>query len=155
MEYGTTVMQKTLFQKSGEDIELSLQEMNDKALQKRMTNALKKRKKKEKYHQKLNSILLRKHFDRLKTFSKNKSRQEKLISNMSLCMMDDIQKNCTEESLKAPTEDENLLLPFCTDLINEDSLKEWEIIFHSEYQDIPLPQQTNIGFPRIWWTKCV
>lgn len=155
MESGMSGNENTFHQNTGEEIELSLHEIKDKALQKRMINAMKKKKRREKYHQKLNLILLRKHFDKFKTFSRNKAIQEKLTSQMSLSMIEEVQEKCTTDlsELITSKRDEPHMLSSISELVSEDPLKEWEIILQSEYANIPLPQ-SNINFSRIWWTKC-
>ena len=156
MEFGMSGTENTfLDQNNEEEIELSLHEIKDKALQRRMVNAMKKKKRREKYHQKLNLLLLRKHFDKLRTFSTNKAIQEKLTSQMSLSMIEEVQEKCTNDLSKSitSTRDESHIFPSITELVSEDPLKEWEIILQSEYANIPLPQ-SNVSFPRIWWTKC-
>lgn len=145
-----------LHQNTGEEIELSLHEIKDKAFQKRIVNAMKKKKRREKYYQKLNLLLLRKHFDKLKTFSTNKAIREKLTSQMSLSMIEEVQEKFTNDLSKSitSTRDDSHIFSSITELVSEDHLKEWEIILQYEYTNIPLPQ-SNISFPRIWWTKCV
>ena len=145
-----------LFENTGKEIELSLHEMKDKTMQKRIMNAMKKKKKREKYNEKLHLLLLRKHFDKLKTFSMNKAIQKKLILQMSLSMIEDVQEKCMTDlsnSVTSTRDDVNIFPPI-NELSYEDPLKEWEIISQSEYQNVFLPQ-SNISFSRMWWTKCV
>ena len=143
-----------LFENTGEEIELLLHERKDKAMQKRTLNAMKRKNKREKYYQKLHLTLLRKHFDKLKTFSINKALQEKLTLQMSLSMIEEVQEKCFTDLSKSitSTRDKSDLFSSSGELVSEDPLKEWEIILQAEYANVPLPQ-SKIGFPPIWWTN--